>query len=167
MPRKSVEARLQSLQEKRDELAAEIKKVQTEKARELRKRQQRREALLGKVIYQLVEQGSPFKAGPWSVEDIASLVEPHLMRRRDRQLFGLQSSDGQVSDNQPALSSSAISDQAVSKPKAVPIARVTSSPSVEDPSNKADKRFTKSLTGLAGALPAGGSQDDLMGEFNL
>ena len=75
MPKKSVEARLQSLQEKRDAVAAEIKKIQVEKARELRKRQRQREALVGKAVYQLVADGAVVTADTWTEEFLAQLMD--------------------------------------------------------------------------------------------
>ncbi|MGB3471189.1 MAG: hypothetical protein WBA51_10235 [Erythrobacter sp.] len=163
MPKRSVEDRLQSLQDKRDALAAEIKDIQTQKARQLRKRQHQREALLGKAVYQLVAEGAVITAGTWSEEFLLQLMDRQLVRQRDRQLFGLKPSAASVppainintgraaveSHNSPMTNSSVhrTTPAAISKSKEAPAKQLTAS----------SKR----------QLVEGSSQDDLMGEFNL
>lgn len=80
---KSIELRLQELYEKRASLEAQIKQIEAEKATTLRKRQEKRERLVGKAIYALVTEGA------WSEQDVLMLVDPYLKRAIDRHLFGL------------------------------------------------------------------------------
>lgn len=159
MPKKSVEARLLSLQEKRDALQDEIRKVQTEKAQDLRKRQQQREALLGRVIYQLIADGAVIPADTWTEEFLMQLVDNHLTRQRDRQLFGLKplASSANIDTEQGAIEShgssgvnSNASNKAIydsSKGKAVSTQQAPAEPKRQ--------------------LIENSSQDDLMDEFNL
>lgn len=78
------EERLKALYEKRQSLDAQIQKIEEEKAQELRKRQQKREQLIGRVIYDMV------KSGEWTEETLIALIDSHLVRTADRKLFGLK-----------------------------------------------------------------------------
>ena len=147
----SVEKRLQALQEKREAIDVEIKKVQTEKARDLRKRQQRREALVGKVIYQLIESGAAFKAGPWSEDELVAFMDEHLTTGRDRRLFGL-APVGKKTDSKSLASKR-------TKPKTRKDEKPKSQSAAKAGSNSASKS--------AGKFPTSSNQDELMNEFNL
>ena len=151
MPRKSVEARLQSLQDKRDAVEAEIKKIQIEKARELRQRQRQREALVGKAVYQLVADGVVITADTWTEEFLLQLMDDQLTRQRDRQLFGLSVE----SDKTSSLSSAA--NNTVKKQKSSQTPNVSPPGDVDNSSSS--KRSLK--------LPTSGKQNELMDEFNL
>lgn len=163
MPRRSVEARLQSLQDKRAALAKEIKKMEAEKAQELRQRQRQREALLGKVIYQLIADGAVINADTWTSEFIHQLMDAQLTRQRDRQLFGLQTlttvqtavADGhtghQTQQQEP-------SDRAANATgNSVAAAMTDNDTAIDQQRAKAPQR----------SLKVNSSQEDLIDEFNL
>ena len=146
----SVEKRLQTLQQKRDAIDAEIKKVQTEKAREFRKRQHRREALLGRIMYQLIESGTSFNGGPWSESQLTAFMDQHLTTQRDRQLFGLSPLSTQSTNIASTKKNTKNKPKSSKKAAAKTAARTDSSPS---------KRVAE--------LPTISDQNELMDEFNL
>lgn len=151
MANTSIEKRLQTLQQKRDALDAEIKKIQAEKSRALRKRQQQREALVGKVIYRLIDAGEAIKDGPWSEDDLLALMGQHLTRQRERQLFGLaplSKGDG----------------KAISSPAAAEKSRKKTEGSGKERSKSS---AGKSATEGKKSLPVSSNQDELASEFNL
>lgn len=170
MANKAIEKRLQSLQEKRTSLDSAIKKIQAEKARSLRRRQQQREAIVGRLIYQLTNDGAAIQTSTWSEQFLLSLVEKHVTCQRDRQLFGLTPL---VSDDD-ARSNSRQSDASAHNPKVK---------SGQKPEQKAADQRTSKETGVAeavvrSAIPqkiekkdsrfiAADGQSDLMDEFNL
>lgn len=157
MANTSVEKRLQTLQQKRDALDAEIKKVQTEKARDLRKRQQQREALVGKVMYKLIETRTAFKAGVWSEDDLLSLMGQHLTKQRDRQLFGLEPLEQNKAENSQ------------SSQRAKKTSNKTNTETVKNKPSKAQQTDSQpnATRSSKTALPTGSNQDELMNEFNL
>ena len=184
---KSIETRLKALHDKRAALDAQIKKIEAEKAKELRKRQEKREALVGKAIYGLV------KAGEWSEQQVLDLVAGFLTRAADRNLFGLDeqpdTDKGQVerkpkatrakrkpkakaaTDNKQAGESKSESSTvgAVKVAEKETVDNSVSAQSLEPASeNKKGKAATESTKVIADdVLPEGMSQDALEAEFNL
>ena len=164
MPKRSVEDRLQSLQDKRDALAAEIKDIQAQKVRQLRKRQHQREALLGKAVYQLVAEGAVISADTWSEEFILQLMDDQLTRQRDRQLFGLKPLSSidtpSASIDEPGLPASQHQRTVATTRGAEKATTVAAS--------RTDRKIEKQQTRTPlRQLNESSSQDELMDEFNL
>lgn len=137
--RQTVEQRLKKLYDQRAALETQIKKIEAEKAQELRKRQEQRERLVGKVIYALV------KSGEWSEAQLLELVEPHLKRASERALF-----DWPVERNETAGDKGQSGAGAASKKKKT-VQKSISSAQSKQPKTK----------------PAPVSQSELEDEFNL
>ncbi len=157
MANTSIEKRLQTLQQKRDAIDTEIKQIQAAKNRELRKRQQRREALVGKVIYQLIEDEIPFSGGPWSEGDLLALIAKYVKKQGDRQLFGLEP----LEPNNTQKSKSTKRAKNSSRKTAV---STRQQKAIENSKTGSKAKATKQVKP---ALPTGDSQDELMSEFNL
>lgn len=151
MPRKSVEDRLQSLQDKREALAAEIKQIQANKAQQLRKRQRQRETLVGRAIYQLVADGAVITADTWTEELVLQVMDGQLTRQRDRQLFGLSIKSDENNSISPAA------NDAVEQQKPSQSSNISSPVDIDNSSSS--KRSP--------TLPISSGQSELMDEFNL
>jgi len=79
----SRDEKLKKLEERQNQLRAQIQKLKAREATEDRKRDTRRKVVLGAVLLEMV------KSGEWSEEKLKGLLERKLTRPRDRELFGL------------------------------------------------------------------------------
>lgn len=77
------EEKLKKLEERQDQLRAQIQKLKAREATEERKRDTRRKVVLGAVLLEMV------KSGEWSEEKLRGLLDRKLTRPRDRELFDL------------------------------------------------------------------------------
>jgi septal ring factor EnvC (AmiA/AmiB activator) len=169
----SLEQRLQALYDKRSTLEAQIKQIEAEKSKELRKRQDTRERLVGKAVYALVQSGE------WTEAQMLDLMDAYLKRAADRKLFGLAvdenrdtlpsakpaestATDPVKSDSRKSSATKGAADS--SKQKSVPSRsgkRTTAATTATDKSTSARRKKT------GGELPESIGQDDLLDEFNL
>lgn len=166
MPRRSVESRLQSLQDKRAALENEIRKIQAEKAREVRKRQRQREAILGRVMYQLVAEGSVTEIPISSEQSLLGLLDSLLTRQRERQLFGLAPLSASKSAEESDRELGGLGDKVPVNVAAVPSATVSNS-AVKSIAPSWSRASSRAAVKQGTTLPTTHSQDELMGEFNL
>lgn len=77
------EEKLKKLEDRKNQLKAQIQKLRAKESTEDRKRDTRRKIVLGAVLLEMV------KSGDWSEEKLHNLLEKKLTRPRDRELFGL------------------------------------------------------------------------------
>ena len=99
MAGKSLEQRLAALKEKKDSLAEQIKKIETEHSRQLRKDRQERARIIGMAILRKVE------AGQWSDGYLLELVSTFIISGKERRLLGLSSKEFITSDSKANISS--------------------------------------------------------------
>lgn len=84
----SLEKRLASLKQKHDTLGDKIKKMEEEKAKELRKINAKKASLIGNVVMQCLEQETPLNIK--SEDDLLAVLDAFLTRKTERAVFGLQ-----------------------------------------------------------------------------
>lgn len=77
--------KLQRLQEKRDQLNAQIQSVRAREQAKKRKEDTRKKVLVGAMIMDKVERGE------WPKDKLHDALDQYLTRDRDRELFGLPS----------------------------------------------------------------------------
>ena len=154
----SVEQRLAKLEAKRAELDQKIKRIKAEKSLELRKRQVRREELVGKAVYALVETGQ------WDESQLLSMMDTFLTRDVDRKLFSLNSASD-VSEDEAGKTPAAL-DAALA---VLVLDDDSDAVETKKPREKSKTRPEKSTAKpkAKSPLPESSSQDDLMAEFNL
>ena len=76
--------KLKKLEERQNQLKAQIQKLRAKESTEERKRDTRRKVVLGAVFLEMV------KSGEWPDEKMRNLLDRKLTRARDRELFDLQ-----------------------------------------------------------------------------
>ena len=81
--RQTAEQRLQKLYSQRAALEAQIKKIEAEKAKEVRKHQEKRERLVGQALYALIHTGD------WNEAQLLEIMDAYLTRAKERALFDL------------------------------------------------------------------------------
>ncbi|MEO0374333.1 MAG: hypothetical protein AAF329_06800 [Cyanobacteria bacterium P01_A01_bin.17] len=148
----SIEQRLTRLQQQKDDIDRKIKSLQAEKSSELRKRQEKREKLVGKAVYALI------RSGTWPDEKLIQIMEEYLVRASDRKLFALQATNKKTtaSDKEPKGKMAAMEKKRNrTKEPASTQSKTARSEAVTkpDPAQNNPQISTE--------------QDDLMNEFNL
>lgn len=148
--RQSIEKRLEVLKRKKNDLEKQIKQFQNEQALALRKRQQKRESLVGKAIYALIE------SGVWSEQKLNDIMDDFLVRQSERKLFGLLID---VQETSATEEDSITTNTENIHPQ---LSTLHHSPNTPSPIvNGSDQDSAKQVT----FLPE--SSDDLIAEFNL
>ena len=174
----STEKRLAKLREQETKIQEEIKKIEIEKEKELRKIQQKKEALIGAMVMAMMGKEQPITIA--SASDLLSLLDGFLNRKTDRTLFGLNSHD-ESTPNTPAHDATSPTPNQASQDSAPPTQPVTASPK-EPASTQQDKtsedeapaaktqarKTTKSKTRRTPAkrLPTNKKHNDIAEEFN-
>ena len=79
----SRDEKLKKLEERQNQLRAQIQKLKSKESTEERKRDTRRKVVLGAVLLEMV------KSGEWSEDKLKNLLNRKLTRPRDRELFSL------------------------------------------------------------------------------
>ncbi|MEM6254817.1 MAG: hypothetical protein AAF821_18025 [Cyanobacteria bacterium P01_D01_bin.156] len=145
----SIEQKLAALKDKKAAIDQQIKDIEKAKNRELRKRQHKREQLVGKVIYTLVNGEDSMAGVQWSEAVLTDIMDAHLTRASERALFGLSVPE-------------------TSKAKATPSSRkktASKRANKEASSSKTSKRRREGETVKTSIIKA--PTEDLSGEFNL
>jgi hypothetical protein len=84
MPKtKGTSDRLLHLSAKAAQLQEEIQRLRALESKQELKKEERRRTLVGAAVLALVERGE------WSREQLLAVLDKHLTRPRDRELFGL------------------------------------------------------------------------------
>ena len=135
----SIEQKLAALKDKKAAIDQQIKNIEKEKNRELRKRQHKREQLVGNVIYTLVDTEASMTGIEWSEGVLMDIMDAHLTKKSERALFGL------TVPNTPKRSASSSRKKTTAK----------DTPSPTTPKRQTAKKSIKAPT------------EDLSGEFNL
>jgi hypothetical protein len=98
------EDKLKKLEERKNQLKAQIQKLRAKESTEDRKRDTRRKIVLGAVLLEMV------KSGDWSEEKLHNLLERKLTRPRDRELFGLTLEPNPSVQGEPPKTNSVMTD---------------------------------------------------------
>jgi hypothetical protein len=155
--RVSKEARLKKLQEKKQSIDAQIKRIESDHHRELRKLQDKRERLIGKAVYALVESGE------WEQWRLLDMMHKFLKRPADRALFDLVSLPGDFETqplNQEEKTTASPSTASSVKGKRKPPRRT---PATER--GVSEQQQPEPKTALRLPVPEG--KESLLDEFNL
>jgi hypothetical protein len=151
------EAKLKKLQEKKQLLDDQIRQMEADHHRELRKVQDKRERLIGKAIYALIESGG------WQQQQLLIMMDKFLKRPSDRALFELvpldnpQDGKGQEKpspEGQKPLNNSL--GTSPTTPEKVPPALVEET-----------SKVLSSKVNPASRLPVPDDKQNLLDEFNL
>ena len=143
MPTKTLLTKLAVLKKRKEELDAEIKRIESEKTKELRKEQQEKARIIGMAMLRLVEDGS------WTEEKLLELVSPFIVSGKERRFLGLVSPSDKSATGGKKKSSR--------KPAAKSLAAEGSDKTIGKSSSKKK----------ASPLPDPVSEDSLASEFNL
>lgn len=154
---KTTEQRLKDLYEKRRAVEDQIKQIEQEKAAELRKRQQQRQQIIGRVIYKLVESGE------WTEQQLLELLNPHVNRTAERRLFGLETPTKAKSKQASEKPKSEVSSPS---PASIETDRGSNQATASDSPSPNGKKSTISPKSAA-SLPEPDNQDELEKQFNL
>ena len=144
MPGKSVTNRLAALRKKQANIDAQIKKVESEHAQELRKEKHERARIIGMALLRKVEDGA------WTEEQLLELVEPFITSGKEKRFLGIAASAAQAAGK----SGKPASERAGRK----------SSTTVTTVSSAEKKPAAKSK---AKPLPESDDSEALASEFNL
>ena len=87
MMRSRLEKKLADLRQKRDTLDQQLRLLESEKANELRKIRDKKARLIGLAILDTLTAGSPVQLTDEAA--LLAFMEPALLRKTDRDLFGL------------------------------------------------------------------------------
>ncbi|NEZ65159.1 hypothetical protein D0962_20675 [Leptolyngbyaceae cyanobacterium CCMR0082] len=157
MAGKSLTKRLADLQQKKADLDAQIKQIEQEQSRRLRREKQERARIIGMAIFRLVEKGED-----WTEEKLMGLVSPFIVSGKERRFLGLAPATGQLSEKEA-------SGKTVMKLEAEGISSKSATASMKKSAlSKASSLASESSRATTqGRLPEVTSEEDILSEFNL
>jgi len=154
MAGKSLTKRLAALREKQHSITEQIKKIETEQHRQLRKEKQERARIIGIAMLRRMDETD------WTEEELFALIDPFIITGKERRFLGLpiaDTSNHQSSQHSKTPARSQLSESHQKPPQKVNKAKGLSS---AQPTGKNNSSVVKHL-------PETVSEESLMAEFNL
>ncbi|MEM9805746.1 MAG: hypothetical protein AAF959_10740 [Cyanobacteria bacterium P01_D01_bin.56] len=146
--------RLADLQKKKADLDAQIKQIEQEQNKRLRREKQERARIIGMAMLRLIEQGD------WSEDKLIGLVSPLIMSGKERRFLGLESSATSTKKIIAENAAAHAKPEGLSEPS-TPLDRKPTTPTVIPMASELSRTTTKER------LPEITSEADILSEFNL